>query len=57
MKTHVIIFVLFIFVLGGLVGHLVSPRPVSGEIGAAQVLPLELTIKAGDLPVQMADAI
>ena len=46
-----------IFVLGGLVGHAVTLPPVSAETNAAQISPLELTLKAGYLPVQTADAI
>jgi hypothetical protein len=46
-----------IFVLGGLVGHAITLPSVSAETTAAQVSPLELTLKAGPLAVQIADAI
>ena len=46
-----------IFVLGGLVGHVITLPSVSAETGIAQISPLELTLKAGQLPVQTADAI
>jgi len=46
-----------IFVLGGLVGHAITLPSVSAETSAAQISPLELTLKAGYLPVQTADAI
>jgi hypothetical protein len=46
-----------IFVLGGLVGHVITLPSVSAETNASQVSPLELTLKAGPLPAQAADAI
>jgi hypothetical protein len=46
-----------IFVLGGLVGHVITPPSVSAETTVAQISPDELTLKAGHLPVQTADAI
>jgi len=46
-----------IFVLGGLVGHAITLPPVSAGTTAAQISPFELTLKAGHLPVQVADAI
>ena len=46
-----------IFVLGGLVGHVITLPPVSAETSVAQISPFELTLKAGHLPVQAADAI
>jgi hypothetical protein len=52
-----IISAMVIFVVGGLVGHVVTLPPVSAETGVAQISPLELTLKAGHLPVQAADAI
>ena len=46
-----------IFVLGGLVGHVVTLPSVSAETNMAQISPLELTLRAGELPIQVADAI
>jgi hypothetical protein len=46
-----------IFVLGGLVGHAITLPSVSAETNVAQVSPLELTLRAGDLSLQVADAI
>jgi hypothetical protein len=45
------------FVLGGLVGHMITLPSVSAETSVAQISPFELTLKAGYLPVQAADAI
>ena len=59
MKLNVISAIV-IFVLGGLVGHVVTLPPVNAETSAAQISPispLELTTKAGHLPVQSFDAI
>ena len=56
MKLNVISAIV-IFVLGGLVGHVVTLPPVNAETSAAQISPLELTMKAGHLPVQSFDAI
>ena len=52
-----VIAAIVIFVLGGLVGHIVTPPSVSAETTVAQISPDELTLKAGPLPVQTADAI
>jgi len=46
-----------LFVLGGLVGHVVTLPSVNAEPTVAQISPFELTLKAGVLPVQVADAI
>jgi len=47
-----------IFVLGGLVGHVVTlPSAAGSAANVAQISPLELTMQAGHLPVQTADAI
>jgi hypothetical protein len=56
MKLH-IISAMVIFVLGGLVGHVITLPSVSAETSIAQISPTELTLKAGQLPVQTADAI
>ena len=56
MKLNVISAIV-IFVIGGLVGHVISLPSVSAEPTVAQISPLELTLKAGYLPVQAADAI
>jgi hypothetical protein len=56
MKLNVISAIV-IFVLGGLVGHVVTLPPVNAETSVAQVSTLELTLKAGHLPVQAFDAI
>jgi hypothetical protein len=52
-----VISAIVIFVLGGLVGHVVTLPSVSAETSVAQISPLELTIKAEHLPVQSFDAI
>ena len=58
MKVHSVFGAIAIFVLGGLVGHAVTlPSAASNEASVAQVSPLELTLKAGHLPVQTANAI
>ncbi|MEA2874290.1 MAG: hypothetical protein QOH67_4266 [Hyphomicrobiales bacterium] len=58
MKTHSVIGAAVIFVLGGLVGHVITlPTTVSAEARPAQISTYELTQKAGHLPVQTADAI
>ena len=58
MKAHSVIGAIAIFVLGGLVGHVVTPSTkVSAEPSIAQISPYELTLKAGHLPVQTANAI
>ena len=58
MKMHSVVTALAIFVLGGLVGHAVTlPSTAGGEPSVAQVSPFELTMKAGQLPVQTANAI
>jgi len=47
-----------IFVLGGLVGHVMTvPSTVRAEAGPAQISSYELTLKAGHLPLQTANAI
>lgn len=47
-----------IFVLGGLVGHATTLSYQVSDAGiVAQISPLELMLKAGNLPVQTADAI
>jgi hypothetical protein len=58
MKTHSIAAAVAIFMLGGLVGHIITlPTSVSAETTTVQISPLELTLKAGPLPVETADAI
>ena len=58
MKAHSVFGAIAIFILGGLVGHVVTlPSAAGNEPGVAQVSPFELTMKAGHLPVQTADAI
>ena len=57
MKMHSVVGAVAIFVLGGLFGHAVTLPSVSAEASVAQISPLELTMKAGYLPVQTADAI
>ena len=58
MKAHSVFGAIAIFVLGGLVGHIMTvPSTVSAEAGIAQVSSYELTLKAGHLPVQTANAI
>ena len=57
MKMHSVVGAVAIFVLGGLFGHAVTLPSVSAEASVAQISPLELTMKAGHLPVQTADAI
>jgi len=58
MKVHSVIAAMLIFVLGGLVGHVVTvPSTVSAEASPAQISSYELTLKAGHLPVQTANAI
>jgi hypothetical protein len=52
-----IISAMVIFVLGGLAGHVITLPSVNAETSAAQISPVELTLKAGYLPVQTADAI
>ena len=56
MKLHVMS-AMIIFALGGLIGHVITLPSVSAETSVAQISPLELTLKAGHLPVQVADAI
>ena len=47
-----------IFALGAAAGHaMTSSYRVSDAAIIAQISPLELTLKAGNLPVQTADAI
>jgi hypothetical protein len=58
MKAHSVIGAMLIFVLGGLVGHVMTvPSTVSAEASPAQISSYELTLKAGHLPVQTANAI
>ena len=58
MKAHSVFGAMVIFVLGGLVGHVMTvPSTVSAETSPAQISSYELTLKAGHLPVQTADAI
>ena len=58
MKAHSVIGAAVIFVLGGLVGHVMTlPTTVSAEASPAQISSYELTLKAGHLPVQTANAI
>jgi hypothetical protein len=58
MKAHSVIGAMVIFVLGGLVGHVMTvPSTVSAETSPAQISSYELTLKAGHLPVQTANAI
>ena len=47
-----------IFVLGAMVGHATTlPYQVTDAAVSAQISPFELTLSAGHLPVQVADAI
>jgi hypothetical protein len=46
-----------IFVLGGLVGHVITLPSVNAETSVAQISPTELTLKADYLPAQASDAI
>jgi hypothetical protein len=58
MQVHSVIGAAVIFVLGGLVGHVMTlPTTVSAEANSAQISSYELTLKAGHLPVQTANAI
>ena len=58
MKAHSVIGAMVIFVLGGLVGHVMTVRSTVGaETGPAQISSYELTLKAGHLPIQTASAI
>jgi hypothetical protein len=58
MKAHSVIGAMVIFVLGGLVGHVMTvPSTVAAEASPAQISSYELTLKAGHLPVQTANAI
>jgi hypothetical protein len=58
MKAHSVFGAIAIFVLGGLVGHVVTlPSAAGSAANVAQISPLELTMQAGHLPVQTADAI
>jgi hypothetical protein len=58
MKAHSVIGAMAIFVLGGLVGHVMTvPSTVGAETSSAQISSYELTLKAGHLPVQTANAI
>ena len=58
MKAHSVFGAIAIFVLGGLVGHVVTlPSAAGNAPSSAQVSPLELTLKAGNMPIQFADAI
>lgn len=57
MKAHSVFGAIVIFVLGGLAGHVATLPSISAEAIAAQVSPFELTLKAGHLPVQSANAI
>jgi len=52
-----VISAIVIFVVGGLVGHVITLPSVNAETSVAQISPLELTLKAGNLPVQAFDAI
>ena len=57
MKMNVIAAVV-IFALGAIAGHATTlSYQVSDAAISAQVSPFELTLKAGNLPVQVADAI
>ena len=58
MKMHSLAAAIAIFVSGGLVGHAITlPASVNAEANVAQVSSFDLTMKAGYLPVQTADAI
>ena len=58
MKAHSVIGAMVIFVLGGLVGHIMTvPSTAGTETSPAQISSYELTLKAGHLPVQTANAI
>jgi hypothetical protein len=57
MKMNVIAAVV-IFALGAIAGHATSlSYQVSDAAISAQVSPLDMMLKAGELPVQVADAI
>jgi hypothetical protein len=57
MKMNVIAAVV-IFALGAIAGHATTLSYQVGDAAiSAQVSPLELTLKAGYLPIQVADAI
>jgi F420-0:gamma-glutamyl ligase-like protein len=58
MKSHIVAIAVATFVLGGLVGHIVTlPSPVAATTPVAQISSFELTTKAGHLPLQSANAI
>jgi len=58
MKAHSVLGAIEILVLGGLVGNVVTlPSAAGSAPNVAQISPLELTMQAGHLPVQTADAI
>jgi len=57
-KAHSVIGAVVIFVLGGLVGHIMTvPSIVNAQAAPEQISAYELTLKAGHLPVQTANAI
>ena len=58
MKSHSIVAAVVMFVLGGLTGHVMTlPSAVKADAAVAQISTFELTMKAGHLPVQTANAI
>jgi hypothetical protein len=59
MQAYSVIGAAVIFVLGGLVGHVMTlpTATVSAEASPAQISSYELTLKAGHLQVQTANAI
>ena len=58
MKSHSIIAAVVMFVLGGLTGHVLTlSSSVKAEAAVPQISTFDLTMKAGHLPVQTANAI
>ena len=58
MKAHSVVGAVAIFVLGRLVGHVMTlPSSVNAAASPLQISSFELTMKAGSLPVQAANAI
>jgi len=58
MKSHSIIAAVVMFMLGGLTGHVLTlPSAAKTEAAVAQISTFDLTMKAGHLPVQTANAI
>ena len=58
MQAHSVIGAFVIFVLGGLVGHVLTlPAIVKAKAAPSQISSFELTMNPGHLPVQTANAI